>query len=165
MGWLSSTLLSPWGERRKSVQLLGRLGLAGLLAVGPVVLFLELLDTSGRVHELHFAREERVTGRADFDVDCLARAARGEFVAATAGHGCLNVFRMNAVFHGLTPPRPDGRRTFPHFIGRHGSHAREPGASRTRAEPPALWRGDREGIMDRVHGTGSIRLDHGNPHE
>src|SRR5438270_5247759 len=45
--------------------------LARLLAVGPVVLALELLDAAGRVHELHLAGEEGVTRRADFDGDVL----------------------------------------------------------------------------------------------
>src|SRR5947208_15799729 len=86
--------------------LLGRFGggrFARLLAIGPVVLALELLDAAGRVDELHLAGEERMTRRADFDGDLLARAARRELVAATADDGCLVIFRMNARFHVDTP--------------------------------------------------------------
>jgi len=38
------------------------LGLAGLLAVGPVVLALELLDAARGVDVLHLAGEERMAG-------------------------------------------------------------------------------------------------------
>src|SRR5262249_5013801 len=77
---------------------LGGLALGGL-ALAPVVLALELLDAARGVHVLHLAGEERVTGRADFDRDVLARAARDELVAAAAGHRRLDVFRVNAFLH------------------------------------------------------------------
>src|SRR5579872_965676 len=78
-------------------------GLARLLAVGPVVLALELLDAARRVHELHLAGEERVAGRADFDGNVLLRTARHEFIAATARDGRLNIFGVNAGFHEWSP--------------------------------------------------------------
>src|SRR5262249_52356941 len=71
-----------------------------LLAAAPVVLALELLDAAGRVHVLHLARVERVAGGADFDGDVLLRAARGELVAAAAGHRALFILGVNAFFHG-----------------------------------------------------------------
>src|SRR5579884_1403072 len=85
--------------------LLGRgLGLAGLLAVGPVVLALELLDAARGVDVLHLAGEERVAGRANFHRDVLPGAARRELVAAAADHGGLDVFRMNAFLHWRCSP-------------------------------------------------------------
>src|SRR5262249_10350064 len=87
----------------RRARLLGRLRsrLLLLAAVGPVVLALELLDAAGRVHVLHLAGEERVTGRADLDRDVLLRAARLELVAAAAGDGGFFVLRVDAVFHGV----------------------------------------------------------------
>src|SRR5262249_30874624 len=73
-----------------------------LLALVPVVLALELLDAARGVDVLHLAGEERVTRGADFDGDVLARAARNELVAATAGDGRFLVFRVNAGFHEFT---------------------------------------------------------------
>ena len=37
--------------------------------LAPVVFFLELFNTSSRVHELHLARVERVRGRCDFNFE------------------------------------------------------------------------------------------------
>src|SRR5262249_26581286 len=73
----------------------------GFLALVPAEFLLELLDAAGGVDELHLAREERMARRADFDVDVLLRAARGELVAAAARHGRFFVLRVNAFFHGL----------------------------------------------------------------
>src|SRR5438876_10006481 len=70
-----------------------------LFALVPVVFTLELLDAAGGVHVLHLAREERMTGRADFDGDVLLGAARNELIAATAGHGGFFVFGVNTLFH------------------------------------------------------------------
>src|SRR5436190_3828722 len=83
--------------------LLGRFGLGALLALVPVVLLLELLQSAGRVDELHLAREERVAGGADFDADGLLGAARLEHVAAAARHGRLVVLRVNAFLHRSIP--------------------------------------------------------------
>src|SRR6516162_10374349 len=88
-------------------RLLGGLGLALLLAVGPVVLALELLDATGRIDELHLAGEERMTRRADFDGDLLASAARLERIAAAAGDCRLDVFRMDTLFHDTFSPLGD----------------------------------------------------------
>ena len=79
----------------------GGFGFAGLLAFVPVVLLLEFLDAARRVNELHLAGEERMARRADFDGDVLARAARGELVAAAAGDDDFFVFGVNVFFHGI----------------------------------------------------------------
>src|SRR5262245_28889008 len=82
----------------------GLLFLGGFLALPlPVVLLLELLDPAGGVEVLHLAREERMAGRADFDSDALARAARDELVAAATRHRGFDILGMDALFHdGLT---------------------------------------------------------------
>src|SRR5207245_2166394 len=78
----------------------GGSGFAGLLALVPVVLLLELLNAAGGINELHLAGEEGVAGRADFDGDVLLGAARLELVAAAAGDGRVFVFGVNAGLHG-----------------------------------------------------------------
>src|SRR5476651_1299425 len=78
---------------------LGR-GLAGFLALVPVVLLLELLDAARAIDELHLAGEERMARRANFGGDVLLGAARRELVAATAGDGGFFVFGMDVFFHG-----------------------------------------------------------------
>src|SRR5262249_22428423 len=95
---------------RPGLLLDGGFGFAGLLAVGPGVLALELLDAAGGIDVLHLAGEERMAGRADFDGDVLPGAARDEFVAATAGNGRFDVFGVNAAFHGgsLASAKLDG---------------------------------------------------------
>src|SRR3954466_5179338 len=65
-------------------------------------LVLELLDTTGRIDELQFARVEGMADAADIDLQLLASAARGELVAAAAGDLGFVVFGMDAVFHGLS---------------------------------------------------------------
>jgi hypothetical protein len=79
----------------------GRFGFAGLLAIRPVVLALEFLDAARRIDELHLAGEERMARRANFGVDVLLGAARGELVATTAGDGGFFVFRVDVFFHGF----------------------------------------------------------------
>src|SRR5262249_29275177 len=76
------------------------LAAGSLLAAAPVVLLGEALHPAGGVDELHLACEEGMAGRADFDRDVLLGAARGELVAATAGHGGLDILGVNAFFHG-----------------------------------------------------------------
>src|SRR5215470_9310375 len=84
----------------KSAQLFFALGgLAALLAAGPVVLLLELLDAAGRIDKLHLAGEERMAGRADFDGDVLLGAARRELVAATTGDRGGFVLGVNVFLH------------------------------------------------------------------
>src|SRR5262249_53270791 len=95
---------------RPGLLLDGGFGFAGLLAVGPVVLALELLDAAGGIDVLHLAGEERVAGRADFDGDILLGAAGDELVATAAGYGALGVLGMNPGFHGSSAERsPLGR--------------------------------------------------------
>src|SRR6266852_1752853 len=79
----------------------GGLGLLGLLALVPVVLFLELLDAARGVNELHLAGEERMAHRTDFGVDVLLGAARGKLVAAAARDGRFFVFGVDVFFHGI----------------------------------------------------------------
>src|SRR5215471_12153722 len=105
--WRTRGVNPPWETRRADAPrspwyLLGFGGLAGLLALVPVVLLLELLHAAGGVEELHLAGEERMTGRADVHRDVLAGAAGGELVAARARDGGLLVLGMDAVFHGTT---------------------------------------------------------------
>ena len=78
----------------------GRGGFLGLLALVPAVLLMELLDAARRIDELHLAGEERMARRADFGVDVLLGAARGELVAATAGDGGFFILGVNVFFHG-----------------------------------------------------------------
>src|SRR5262249_28413405 len=85
--------------------LLGRFGLGLLFALVPVVLLLELLHAAGGIDELHLTGEEGMARRADFDGDVLLSAAGDELVATATGHGRLNVFGMNAGFHGTSLSR------------------------------------------------------------
>src|SRR5262249_26672027 len=83
----------------KRPDLLGAFGFASLLAAGPVVLPLELLNAPGGIDELHLAGEERVTDRADFDRNVLLGAARGELVAAATSDGRFFVLGMDVLLH------------------------------------------------------------------
>src|SRR5438309_213280 len=91
-------------QKSKIKTLFGGFGFGGfgalLLALVPVVLALELFNAPGSVDVLHLAGKERVASRADFDRDVFARAACDKLVAATANDGRLNVFGVNAGFHG-----------------------------------------------------------------
>src|SRR5262245_5809003 len=105
--WQARSQTGVWERGREEIEnLLGcfRLGGLGLLVLAPVVLALERLDAAGRIDVLHLAGEEGMAGRAYFDRDILLRAARNEFVAAAAGHGCFDVFGMNVFLHGLSHP-------------------------------------------------------------
>lgn len=63
-------------------------------------LVLELFDAAGRIDELQFARVEGMAHAANIDLQFLARAPRGELVAAAARDLRLVIFGMDAVFHG-----------------------------------------------------------------
>src|SRR4051812_39290483 len=72
----------------------------GLLeAVRAAEFLAEPLHAAGSVDELLLAREERVAGRADIDVDLRQHAARLERVAAGAVDVANLVFRVGLVFH------------------------------------------------------------------
>ena len=71
-------------------------GLGGFLAVTLV----ETIDASSGIDELLFTREERVTCRADFDVQItFLGGASLECFAARAGDGYFDVFGVNSWFH------------------------------------------------------------------
>src|SRR5262249_26289115 len=93
----------PQAAAQRKTYLLGAFHFAGLLASGPVVLALELLDTAGRIDELHLAGKKRMADRANFDGDVLLGTARGELVAATAGHRRGFILGMDLFFHGSLP--------------------------------------------------------------
>jgi len=79
------------------------LSLFALVAVGPVVLSLELFNPASTVNQLHVARVKRVARGADIDVQLVERAASRERVPATADDIDLFVLRMNALFHDFKP--------------------------------------------------------------
>jgi hypothetical protein len=64
------------------------------------VFLTEALDTSGRVHNLLFARVERMAGGADFDMQRFAACRIGlECIAAAARYFDFGVGRVDAFFH------------------------------------------------------------------
>ena len=67
------------------------------------VFFLELLDSSLGIKDLLFAGEERMTLRADVEMDVFACRARCKGFAARADHFDFLVIRVNACFHVLPP--------------------------------------------------------------
>src|SRR5688572_32624598 len=75
----------------------GALSLAAALALGGAAL--EALDAAAGVHELLLARVEGVAVGADLHVQVTLGRARLERVPARAGHGCLDVFRMDLGLH------------------------------------------------------------------
>src|SRR5690349_2146768 len=78
----------------------GRRAAGALEAVTAAELLGELVHATGGVDELLLSGEERVTGRADVDVDLRRRAAGHKRVAAGTVHGTGLVLRMNFAFHG-----------------------------------------------------------------
>ena len=64
------------------------------------VTFVEAIDASGGIDQFLLTGEERVAGRTDFHVQvALFGGACFERLAAGAGNGYLNVFRVNSRFH------------------------------------------------------------------
>ena len=61
----------------------------------------ELLDAARGIDELLFAREERMAGRADADLDVALRRAGVIDRAARAANVGLMVVGMNICFHGF----------------------------------------------------------------
>src|SRR5690606_6786264 len=75
---------------------------SGGLGAAAGVFLLEALDASSGVHDLLLARIERMTGRADFDVQRAPERRSGrERVAAAAGNGDLRILRMAFFLHGV----------------------------------------------------------------
>ena len=75
-------------------------GSAGLLA--HTVLTAKFIDAPGRINDLLFAGIERMTYRADIDVQLIRQCRlRLKFVAAATNNLDLVVLRMNVGFHDL----------------------------------------------------------------
>src|SRR5579872_2591354 len=75
-------------------------GLGFLGAARCLVLFLEPVDTSSRVHQLLTAREKRVAGRADFHADVAFMRGTGlESMSAGAGDVDFVVRGVNTSLH------------------------------------------------------------------
>ena len=72
----------------------------GVFFLAPTIFFLKFLDTSGGVDKLHGSSVERMAVGADLYFESFLRASRCKGVTTTTGYLCVNVFRVNAVFHG-----------------------------------------------------------------
>ena len=69
---------------------------SGFLSIALV----EAIDASGGIDQLLFAGEERMAGRANFDVQiAFLGRARFEGLAASAANGNFDVFWVNSWFH------------------------------------------------------------------
>ena len=67
------------------------------------IALIEAIDASRRIDQLLFAGEERVTSRANFDVQiALFGGARLERLATSAGNSYIDVFWVNSWFHLVT---------------------------------------------------------------
>src|SRR5207245_5527 len=69
----------------------------------PLVLALESLDPSRRVHELLLPGVEGMALRAHFHPDLGPGRTGMHHLAARAGDGGIDIFRMNASLHGPPP--------------------------------------------------------------
>jgi hypothetical protein len=70
---------------------------------GRTVLLAEAIDTTFGVHQLLFAREEGVAGRADVDADFFLGRTRFERVPADANNGSVSeILRVDAFFHNYS---------------------------------------------------------------
>ena len=80
--------------------------LCGSRVLGGWFLAIALVETiyaSGGIDQLLFAGEERVAGRANFDVQVALLGRAGlECLAASAGNGYIDVFWVNSWFHLVT---------------------------------------------------------------
>jgi hypothetical protein len=77
------------------------------------IALVEAIDASRGVDQLLFAGEERVAGRANFDVQvALLGRARLERLAASAGNSYIDVFWVNSWFHLVTFYRRHPGRIF-----------------------------------------------------
>ena len=78
-------------------------------SAGQAVLAAEFVHATGGIDDLLLARVERMTGRADFDVQFLTECGtRIELVTAAADNLDLFVLRMNLGFHGACRLVPGG---------------------------------------------------------
>src|SRR6476660_7002987 len=83
------------GRSPRPALLLGRLRLCVLPA--------EAFHAPGRIQQLLLASEERVTGRADLDVDVALMGGPGRKAAAAAAHNAdFIVSGMNSCLHGVS---------------------------------------------------------------
>ena len=87
------------GEGCIAKEVASLLGNFWLLASPFAILLLEAFDPAGGVDKLHFPREERVTGGADFHRDRLAGTAGGELAATTTAHRGFEILRVNGLLH------------------------------------------------------------------
>ena len=77
------------------------------------IALVEAIDASRGIDQLLFAGEERVTRRANFDVQvALFSGARLERLAAGAGNSYIDVFWVNSWFHLVTFYRRHAGRIF-----------------------------------------------------
>jgi hypothetical protein len=72
------------------------------LAIGPVVLLLELLNSSGTVDVFHRSRVERVAGGTDINLKFLDSTSSLESVAAATLNFSFVVRRMDVFLHYAT---------------------------------------------------------------
>ena len=93
-----SELRATFG-RKLFLFLAGRSG--GLGGLGLHQALLELVHTTGGVHELLLAGVERMARVADADDDRLPGRARLDHVAARATDFRVRIFRMNISFHKI----------------------------------------------------------------
>lgn len=76
-----------------------RSGLLSLFAIAAV----ELVNTSGNVHQFLFAGEERMAFRADTDSLLFSRGVDFPDLSAGADHLRGTIIRMNSFFHFCKP--------------------------------------------------------------
>ena len=82
-------------------------------SAGQPVFMAEFVHPPGGIDDFLLAGVERVTGRADFDMQFLTqRGTRREFVTAAADNFDLVVLRMNFGFHGACRFIPAGAGRF-----------------------------------------------------
>ena len=72
----------------------------GVFLLAPSIFFLKFFDTSGGVDKLHGSSVERMAVGADLYFESFLGASCCKGVTTTTGYLGVNVFRVNAVFHG-----------------------------------------------------------------
>lgn len=76
------------------------------------VFFLEAFDTASRINQLLLAGEERMTTRADFDVDLFLGRTRCPRGAASTNHSTFLILRMDSCFHFRFSFTSNGQKSF-----------------------------------------------------